>query len=226
VQGWTSDRNALVEGLDRVNPDGGTALYDTVADAVPLAAQGTNRKKALVLISDGNDTSSHTPLVELRELIRESEVLVYAIGIDSDAPGPGAPYDSPGGPTSLPPPRQTPPPRTPYPFPAPFGAPRGPRPGLFQSAAGARAAPTRAAADRVNASALHDLTDESGGRTEIIRDPADLDPATSGIANELSKQYELSYASSGRKDGVWHTIRVEIKGRSYRVRARRGYFAN
>ena len=224
VQGWTSDRDVLVEGLDRVRPDGGTALYDTVADAVPLAAQGVNRKKALVLISDGNDTSSHTPLVELRELIRESEVLVYAIGIDSDAPN--LP-DSPRGPTSYPPSRQPPPPRTPYPFPPPFGAPRGPRPGLFQSAAGgSRAAATRAAADRVNAAALHDLTDESGGRTEIIRDPADLDPATAGIANELSKQYDLSYTSSGRKDGLWHAIRVEIKGRSYRIRARRGYFAN
>ena len=46
-----------------------------------------NRKKALVLISDGNDTSSNTPLVDVRQLIRESEVLLYAVGIDSDTPG-------------------------------------------------------------------------------------------------------------------------------------------
>ena len=36
--------------------DGSTAMYDAVAEAVPLAATGQHRKKALVLISDGNDT--------------------------------------------------------------------------------------------------------------------------------------------------------------------------
>src|SRR5205814_10235821 len=80
--------------------------------------------------------------------------------------------------------------------------------------------------DRVNVSALRDMTDDSGGRTEIIRSPRDLDPATAGIADELSKQYYLGYQSPGKKDGRWHTIRVDVKTRGYRVRARRGYFAN
>src|SRR6185369_16983813 len=80
--------------------------------------------------------------------------------------------------------------------------------------------------DRVNAAALREMTDDSGGRTEIVRDPRDLDPATAGIADELSKQYYLGYASLGRKDGRWHAIRVEVGNRTYRVRARRGYMAN
>jgi VWFA-related protein len=80
--------------------------------------------------------------------------------------------------------------------------------------------------DRVNISALRDMTDDSGGRTEIIRSPRDLDPATAGIADELSKQYYLGYQSPGKKDGRWHSIRVETKVRGYRVRARRGYFAS
>jgi hypothetical protein len=78
----------------------------------------------------------------------------------------------------------------------------------------------------VNAAALRELTDESGGRTEIIRRAEDLDPATASIADELSKQYDVSYVSSGKKDGTWHTIRVEVRNRSLRVRARRGYIAN
>ena len=78
----------------------------------------------------------------------------------------------------------------------------------------------------MNVSALRDMTDDSGGRTEIIRSPRDLDPATAGIADELSKQYYLGYPSPGTKDGRWHSIRVEVKNRSYRVRARRGYFAS
>ena len=53
----------------------------------------------------------------------------------------------------------------------------------------------------------------------------DLDGATSRIADELSKQYYLGYPASGKKDGMWHSIRVEVRSRDYRVRARRGYVA-
>jgi D-serine dehydratase len=79
--------------------------------------------------------------------------------------------------------------------------------------------------DRVNIGALRDITDDSGGRTETVRSARDLDPATASIADELSRQYYLGYPSSGKKDGRWHTIRVEVKDRSLRVRARRGYIA-
>ena len=82
VQGWTDDRRAVVRSLGSIDPAGGTALYEAVAEAVPLAATGTRRKKALVVISDGNDTDSDITVGELRQLIRESEVMVYAIGID------------------------------------------------------------------------------------------------------------------------------------------------
>jgi hypothetical protein len=70
------------------------------------------------------------------------------------------------------------------------------------------------------------MTDDSGGRTEIVRDARDLDPATAGIADELSKQYSLAYTSPGKKDGRWHSIRVEVKNRAYRVRSRKGYIAS
>ena len=79
--------------------------------------------------------------------------------------------------------------------------------------------------DRVNVAALREITDDSGGRTEIVRDPRDLDPATAGIADELSKQYYIGYPSPGHRDGRWHNIRVEVDDRSLRVRARRGYVA-
>jgi hypothetical protein len=70
------------------------------------------------------------------------------------------------------------------------------------------------------------MTDDSGGRTEIIRDARDLNPSTASIADELSKQYYLGYQASGAKDGRWHSIRVEVRNRNYRVRARRGYVAS
>ncbi len=85
---------------------------------------------------------------------------------------------------------------------------------------------SRSSDERVNEAALRDMTDDSGGRTEIIRDARDLNPATAGIADELSKQYYLGYQSTLKRDGRWHSIRVEVTNRSYRVRARRGYIAS
>jgi Ca-activated chloride channel family protein len=215
VQGWTHDRRDLIEPLGRLMPYGATAMYDTIARAIPLAQQGQNRKKAIVVISDGNDTSSRTDVRDLKQQIRGSEVLVYAVGIDGDSDRTV---------------RRAPlPPRIPIPTPAPFpGGPRGgrwpqPQPQPQPPTGGSR---SLGSDDRVNAAALREITDDSGGRTEIVREPRDLDPATAGIADELSKQYYLGYASLGRKDGRWHAIRVEVRNRSYRVRARSGYVAN
>lgn len=215
VEGWTNDRRRLSDALRRISPNGGTAMYDAVAAAVPLAESGRHRKKALVIISDGNDTSSHTAMVQLDRIIRESEVLVYAIGIDGDEPVlRRAPLPAP---------------RRPIPGPIPFPPGRGrwPRPGFQPQINGPFGGfPTARQNDyRVNVRALRDMTDDSGGRTEVVRDARDLDPATAGIANELSQQYYLGYPSPGHDDGQWHTIRVEIVNGPYRVRARRGYVA-
>jgi Ca-activated chloride channel family protein len=227
VQGWTRDRRDLLEPLDRLQPNGATAMYDAVARAIPLAQQGQNRKKALVLISDGNDTSSRTLIRDLKEQIRQSEVLVYAVGIDTDSDE-GARRAPVGRPPriAIPIPRRFPgtggggigiPPSTP--LPPPIGGGNGGS-GTGSTWQG------RGFDDHVNIVALRELTDDSGGRTEIVRSPRDLDPATASIADELSKQYYLGYPSPEKKDGRWHTIRVEVKGHSYRVRARRGYTAS
>ena len=84
VRGWTTDRAGVARDLGTVRPTGGTAMYDAVAEAIPLTDSGTRRKKALVVISDGNDTSSRTAITDLRQLIHQREVVVYAIGIDAD----------------------------------------------------------------------------------------------------------------------------------------------
>ncbi len=211
VVDWTTDRNRISRAIGRIHPSGGTAMYDTVAEAVPLAQSGKNRKKALVIISDGNDTSSRTSVSALKQLIRETEVLVYAIGID----GQGMPTITSGG-------QGRPPIPLPIPLPFPLPGPRGrmPWPGPPPTGGGGMSR-----SDRVNVAALRDLTDDSGGRTEIIRYPRDLDPATASVADELSKQYYIGYPARGLKDGRWHTIRVELRTGSYRVRARRGYVA-
>jgi hypothetical protein len=111
------------------------------------------------------------------------------------------------------------------PVPIPFPGTRRP-PGGFEMTAPQIIRAPRSLSDRVNVVALRDITDDSGGRTEIVRDGRDLNPATSYIASELSQQYYLGYPASGKKDGRWHSIRVETRKGTYRVRARRGYVAS
>jgi Ca-activated chloride channel family protein len=220
LQPWTRDRQLLARALERIEPNGGTAMYDAVSEAIPLTTQGQNRKKALLVVSDGNDTASATTVRELKAQIRETETLVYAIGIDGQGEATGR-QPTPQAPIQRPSPRPFP--GAPGPFGTPPIFPRQP-----PSGGGGGGGYRRGSAndDRVNVVALRDMTDDSGGRTEIVRDPRDLNPATAGIADELSKQYYLGYPSSGKKDGRWHSIRVELRNRSYRVRARRGYVAS
>jgi Ca-activated chloride channel homolog len=209
-QGWTTNRDRISGALRRIVPRGGTAMYDTVAEAVPLAQQGRNRKKALLVISDGNDTNSQTDVSEVKQLIRETEVLVYAIGIDGEDD-----RRTNGGWTSRPPVQ------LPWPFPGSRRRPSWPSP---QSPGGMRGGPR--SDDRVNVTALREMTDDSGGRTEIVRTGRDLGPATANIADELSQQYFFAYPAGARKDGRWHSIRVEVRDGRYKVRARRGYVAS
>ncbi|MET0211405.1 MAG: VWA domain-containing protein [Vicinamibacterales bacterium] len=223
IEGWTTDRERIATGLARIRPRGATSLYDAVAAAVPLAQTGRHRKKAIVVISDGNDTNSRATVREIKSMIRSTEVLAYAIGIDSQ--GTASPWGTQSGP-SYPPPQG---PRVPIPLPFPYPGRSGPRtqppphpmPSPPQGSGGARSRMD----ERVNVAALRDITDESGGRTEIIRYARDLDPATTSVADELSKQYYLGYSSQARKDGQWHTIRVEVRDGRNLVRARKGYVA-
>lgn len=208
LQDWTVDRDRLSRVIRNIRPRGGTAMYDAVAESLPRLAEGSHRKKALLIISDGNDTNSETDVRELQRLIRESEALIYAIGIDGHHTSAGWNRRRPTIPIPIP---------TPLPFPG-----RGRRPPQTPTGRNPIAANLD---DRVNVTALRDLTDNSGGRTEIVRDADDLDPVTTDIAHELSQQYYLGYQTQTKKDSRWHAIRVHVRNSAFRVRARRGYMA-
>jgi VWFA-related protein len=226
VADWTSDRDRLANSLGRIHPNGGTAMYDAAAEAVPMAQSGQNRKKAVVIISDGNDTSSRVGVGEVKQLVRETEVLVYAVGIDGNGQ---STFQRPS------PPIRQPAPRLPIPIPFP-GSGRGRGGSIPWPGSGGGYPPSGGsgrggvsigggADDAVNVMALREMTDDSGGRTEIVRDFRDLDPAVASIADELSQQYYIGYPSPGHRDGRWHTIRVELRDPSLKVRARKGYVA-
>jgi Ca-activated chloride channel family protein len=81
VQDFTTSGDNIVGHLMFVNPHGSTALYDAAYIAVEKVQQGRHPKKALLIISDGQDNNSRYTYKELRGRVKEADVQIYAIGI-------------------------------------------------------------------------------------------------------------------------------------------------
>ncbi|MBA2377952.1 MAG: VWA domain-containing protein [Blastocatellia bacterium] len=77
----TRDGEAVLRQLTLVEPSKNTALYDAVYLGLERVTRGTHQKKALLIISDGQDNSSRYNFGEVRRLMRESDVVTYSVGI-------------------------------------------------------------------------------------------------------------------------------------------------
>jgi Ca-activated chloride channel homolog len=80
VKSFTSESSALQSDVAIKKPGGTTALFDAVYMGLGEVRKGRNEKKALILITDGEDNSSRYALSEVREFAKESDVQIYAIG--------------------------------------------------------------------------------------------------------------------------------------------------
>ncbi len=77
----TRDGEAVLQKLTLVQTKGNTALYDACYLGVERVTRGTRQKKAMLIISDGQDNSSRYNFGEVRRLMKEADVTVYAVGI-------------------------------------------------------------------------------------------------------------------------------------------------
>ncbi|HJS51686.1 MAG TPA: VWA domain-containing protein [Pyrinomonadaceae bacterium] len=77
----TRDGDAVLKQLTFVKPARNTALYDAVYLGLERVTRGAHQKRALIVISDGQDNSSRYNFGEVRRLMRESDVVTYAVGI-------------------------------------------------------------------------------------------------------------------------------------------------
>jgi Ca-activated chloride channel family protein len=77
----TRDGNAVLDKLTFVQTKNNTALYDACYLGVEKVQRGAHPKRALLLISDGQDNNSRYTFNELRRLLKESDVTLYGIGI-------------------------------------------------------------------------------------------------------------------------------------------------
>lgn len=83
---FTSNLAALRESVGLWRASGTTALHDAVAFMPEVSAEGHNPKRFAILITDGVDNASQIPPEKAREIVRQAQLPVYVIGLDSGNP--------------------------------------------------------------------------------------------------------------------------------------------
>jgi len=242
-QDFTSDRDKLAAALRKVSVGGGTALYDALDESLRKVKKGTHDKRAILLLTDGEDTSSYISFDQAQLSVRESELLVYCIGIapanmgplterpyPPSGPGTGGGYPGgggryPGGGRRYPGGVGIPIPGIPgggIPLPIP-----GRRPMSFQT----RQRRSPAGLDTVDMTVLNAFADASGGKAWLLSGNwtegrgNQVENILDEIASELRNQYSIGYyPSHPLQDGKWHRIEIRAKNPKYHVRARKEYF--
>jgi Ca-activated chloride channel homolog len=79
----TRDGEAVLDKLTLIQPHNNTALYDAVYLGIEKVTRGSHQKRALLIISDGQDNASRYNFGEVRRLMKESDVVTYSVGIMS-----------------------------------------------------------------------------------------------------------------------------------------------
>ncbi len=89
LQDFTSDIDEISDSLDNAAVMGTTAIYDAVYLGVQKAQKGSKPKKAIVVITDGEDRESFYSLPELLAKVQEADVQVFCIGFLNAVPKKG-----------------------------------------------------------------------------------------------------------------------------------------
>lgn len=214
----TADRQKIYDAIKKTKIEYGTSLYDAIDLVVNNKLKKVSGRKAIVLFTDGVDTSSQRAgdFKNLRD-VEENDALVYPISYDTYAdvqrmknqtvinpPGQSVPlpHPLPGSPPS------------PLPFPIPAG-------GIGTAdTQGTRAEDYRKASEYLN-----DMANRTGGQIYEANNLANLERAFAAIASELREYYSIGYylpegAASGEKRRVKIKVdreKVAVKARDYYV---------
>jgi VWFA-related protein len=80
-QDFTGSIGDLVDALDNIDARGETALYDAIYLSADHLKEGKKDKKAILLITDGEDNVSKYKLEKVMDTLKQSKVTLYAIGL-------------------------------------------------------------------------------------------------------------------------------------------------
>lgn len=199
----TTDRNVITKAIRHTSTGGGTRLYDAVDDILRKQLKTLEGRKAVVLFTDGVDTTSHRASYESTlRLAEESDASFYSVDYDTSGKGSvmsnGIPM--PGGRGTIL--------GLPIPTPGIPGTTTGGMPGDYKRAV----------------RYLHALADMTGGRFYSGDSLFGIDQAFAWIAEELGRQYSLGYypATAG-KDGERRQIKVKVTEANLVVKSRDSY---
>jgi Ca-activated chloride channel family protein len=174
--GFTNKIEELEAAIRSTSSGGSTALHNAVyislKELAKIKAKNPEevRRQAIIVLSDGEDTSSLVSFEEVLELAKRSETAIYTIGLQ---------------------PRET-------------TALRGFREAEF---------------------VLRQLAQETGGRAFFAQRVEELKDVYGQIADELSSQYSMGYASKNpKRDGAFRRILVQVARPSTTARTKRGYY--
>lgn len=93
LQAFTNDAGSLERAIRATDADGPTALYNAIyislkeLKKVKAGTEEEIRRQAIVVLSDGDDTSSLMPYEEVLDLAKRSETAIYTIGLRQEAGG-------------------------------------------------------------------------------------------------------------------------------------------
>jgi VWFA-related protein len=208
----TSDREELIKAIRRTRTGGGTRLYDAVHQVINEHMKGITGRKAIVLFTDGVDTTSFQASYD--STLREADgldALIYPVAYDTRD---GILGGSGGGVWGSGAPR--------IPFP-------GGRGGVIIGGGGGRypggggRSPSPAEYQRARMY-LNELALRTGGRLYNGNSMLGISQAFSYVAEELRRQYSLGYyPKEGGQAGQRRQIKVRVNQPNLVVRARDSY---
>jgi VWFA-related protein len=213
----TNDRRVLQNAILETEFGDGTGLYEAVDFVINRQLRQIQGRKAVVIFTDGVDTTSRRASYEstVREA-EEAEALIYPIRFDTQSDMNGG-WGGGGGGGSYPYPRRRQPPGG---MGGILGTILGG--GNVRIGRGGGGAGSSSAEYETGKRYLEELARNSGGRNFEARN--DLNAAFSGIAEELRRQYSIGYyPETVGKAGERKQIRVRVMRPNLVVRAKSSY---
>jgi Ca-activated chloride channel homolog len=213
---FTRNRNAMERAIKMTRTGQSTQLYEAVYLALQEKLKKRRGRKAMVLFTDGVDTTSPTSSAsETIELAKEADVVIYPIYFDTSRDverysRSSSPFPTGRTPGTGP---QLPLPRIPIDTRSPRQRDEDERQINMQYQGGR--------------SYLHTLAEVTGGTVYVADRMENLGAAFSKIAAELRSQYSLGYVSTNqRKDGKYRKVAVKVDVSGCIVKAKKGYYSN
>jgi Ca-activated chloride channel homolog len=200
---FTTDRSLAMHSISVANGEGDTNLYKAVSFALDKLEREGNRRKAIVVLTDGVDTEAQSADRKLLSSLA-AEQLPNAIKADQNenlarilnrADKMGA---------------------TVYPLALPTGDP----------ARLADPTPLQISLFKAARERLKLVADRTGGTLSAINLLDDMATLYAKVAADLRTLYTIEYQPlNDRRDGKWREIKVQVGGGEYIARSRQGYFA-